>query len=62
MRALALLRDALKDGPDALNQLEQEGTAARFEYTVELAWKTLKAYLEHDGTVLTSVTPNSVIK
>jgi nucleotidyltransferase substrate binding protein (TIGR01987 family) len=29
---------------------------------VELAWKTLKDYLEHDGMQLTSVTPKSVIK
>ena len=61
-RAAALLRDALKNGPEALNDLEKEGTAQRFEYTVELAWKTLKDYLEHDGVQLTSVTPKSVIK
>jgi len=61
-KAVALLRDALKDGPAALNQLEKEGTAQRFEYTVELAWKTLRDYLEHSGMVLTSVTPKSVIK
>lgn len=61
-KAVALLRDALKDGPAALNDLEKEGTAQRFEYTVELAWKTLKDYLEHSGVQLTSVTPKSVIK
>jgi len=41
-RALSLLRSALADGPDALNDLEKEGTVQRFEYTVELAWKALK--------------------
>lgn len=61
-RAVALLSDALKDGPGALNELEKEGAVQRFEYTVELAWKTLKDYLEHDGVQLTSVTPKSVIK
>jgi nucleotidyltransferase substrate binding protein (TIGR01987 family) len=61
-KAVALLRDALKNGPEALNDLEKEGTAQRFEYTVELAWKTLKDYLEHNGAQLTSVTPKSVIK
>ena len=61
-RAVALLRDALKNGPEALNDLEKEGTAQRFEFTVELVWKTLKDYLEHDGVQLTSVTPKSVIK
>lgn len=34
----------------------------RFELTVELAWKTLKDYLEHSGTQLSSVTPKSVVK
>src|SRR5579872_5624048 len=61
-RAVALLRDALKDGPAPLNDLEKEGTIQRFEYTVELAWKTLKDYLEESGVQLTSVTPKSVVK
>ncbi|MEY4582950.1 MAG: hypothetical protein RL701_7653 [Pseudomonadota bacterium] len=61
-KAVALLRDALKNGPDALNELEKEGAVQRFEYTVERAWKTLKDYLEHNGMHLTSVTPKAVIK
>jgi nucleotidyltransferase substrate binding protein (TIGR01987 family) len=61
-RAVALLRDALKNGPEALNDLEKEGTVQRFEYTVELAWKTLKDYLEESGIDLRAVTPKSVIK
>jgi nucleotidyltransferase substrate binding protein (TIGR01987 family) len=61
-KAAALLRRALSDGPDALNDLEKEGTVQRFEFTVELAWKTLKDYLEHSGVQLASVTPKSVIK
>jgi len=61
-RALALLEDALSRGPDALNQLEKEGAVQRFEYTLELAWKTLKDYLEESGLVLTVVTPRQVIK
>lgn len=61
-RALLLLRSALEHGPDALNDLEKEGTVQRFEYTVELAWKSLKDYLEHSGAQLVSVTPKSVIK
>ncbi len=42
--------------------LEKEGTVQRFEFTVELAWKTLKDYLEHSGIVLKPVTPKNVAK
>ncbi len=61
-RAFFLLRDALKDGVDALNELEREGVIQRFEYTFELAWNTLKDRMEHDGIVLATVTPRSVIR
>lgn len=61
-RALSLLKDALSRGPSALNQLEKEGAVQRFEYTLELAWKTIKDYLEQSGVVLSAVTPRQVIK
>ena len=61
-RALALLSAALQQGPAALNQLEKEGAVQRFEYTLELAWKTVKDYLEASGVVLAAVTPRQVIK
>ena len=61
-RAVSLLRSALANGPDALNDLEKEGVVQRFEYTVELAWKVLKDYLEFSGAQLVSVTPKSVVK
>jgi nucleotidyltransferase substrate binding protein (TIGR01987 family) len=61
-RALALLTEALQGGPSALNQLEKEGVVQRFEYTLELAWKTLKDYLEESGIVLNAITPRQVIK
>jgi nucleotidyltransferase substrate binding protein (TIGR01987 family) len=46
-RALALLNEAIliKTPTD----LEIEGTIQRFEYTFELAWKTLKDYPEEKG-------------
>jgi len=61
-RALSLLGSALTNGPGALNDLEKEGVVQRFEYTVELAWKVLKDYLEFSGVQLVSVTPKSVVK
>ena len=32
-----------------LNDIEKEGMVQRFEYTFELAWKTLKDYMESKG-------------
>ena len=61
-RALALLREAMQQGPSALNQLEQEGAIQRFEYTLELAWKTAKDFLENSGVVIDPVTPREAIK
>jgi nucleotidyltransferase substrate binding protein (TIGR01987 family) len=60
-KALLLLREALAD-VESLSELEKEGTVQRFEFTFELAWKTLKDYLEYNGVVLDQITPSSVIK
>ena len=60
-KALALLREALADVKN-LSQLEKEGTIQRFEFTVELAWKTLQDYLVNQGVVLDQITPTAVIK
>lgn len=60
-RVFLLLREALElERP--LTQLEKEGVIQRFEYTMELAWKTLKDYLEAEGVVLTQVTPRAVLR
>jgi nucleotidyltransferase substrate binding protein (TIGR01987 family) len=62
-RAFLLLRSALENrAPDTFNDLELEGLIQRFEYTFELAWKTLKDYLEEAGVVLPQLTPSAVIK
>jgi nucleotidyltransferase substrate binding protein (TIGR01987 family) len=61
-RAFVLLRDALENGPDALNQLEKEGVIQRFEFCFKLAWKTLKDYMEEDGFVFATITPRQVLK
>ena len=61
-RAFALLQDALKDGPAELALLEKEGVIQRFEYSFELAWKTVKDFLEAGGLVIAPVTPRQVLK
>lgn len=61
-RAYVLLRQALENGPAALNQLEKEGVIQRFEYSFELAWKTLKDWLEEGGFVFATITPRQVLK
>jgi nucleotidyltransferase substrate binding protein (TIGR01987 family) len=61
-RAFVLLRSALENGSLALNQLEKEGVIQRFEYSFELAWKTIKDYLEESGMVFDIVTPRDVLK
>ena len=61
-RAFLLLRQAMENGPAALNPLEKEGVIQRFEYCFKLAWKTLKDYLEASGFVFAIVTPRQVVK
>ena len=61
-RAYLLLRQALEHGPGALNQLEKEGVVQRFEYSFELAWKTVKDFLEASGIVFATITPRHVLK
>jgi nucleotidyltransferase substrate binding protein (TIGR01987 family) len=59
-RAFTLLREAVEQ--ETLSQLEQEGVIQRFEYTMELAWKTMKDYLESQSVVLDQITPRAVIR
>ena len=61
-RAFILLRQAMLNGPAALNPLEKEGVVQRFEYSFELAWKTVKDFLEEGGIVFATVTPRQVLK
>lgn len=46
-KALSLLSEAVNK-PE-LSDLEKEGLIQRFEYTFELAWKTLNDYLQDKG-------------
>jgi len=48
------------DRTPSLSDLEKEGMIQRFEYTFELAWKTLKDYL--DSQAVEAAFPREVIK
>lgn len=49
-RALAKLLDGVRLAQQrSLSELEQQGLIQAFEYTHELAWKTLKDFLESRG-------------
>lgn len=61
-RAVGLLAEAVGGGIDQMSDLEKEGTVHRFELALELAWKTLKDYLQFAGTTVKPVTPRAVIK
>lgn len=58
-KAYLQLNDAI-DKFEMLDDLSKEGLVQRFEYTFELAWKTLKDYLESQGIV--SQFPREVLK
>ncbi len=45
-----------------MNELEKEGVFQRFEYTFELAWKSLKDKMENDGIVLERISPKNVLR
>jgi len=47
-RALSQLTKFMEKGD--LNELEEQGLIQSFEYTHELAWKTLKDFLESKGS------------
>ncbi len=59
---LGFCRKPLAGGQENLFPLEQEGAAQRLEYTLELAWKCMKDYLENSGISFAPATPRQVIK
>ena len=63
LSALAQLEHAVaiyqKSNQDALYR---DGLIQRFEFTVELAWKSLKEYLEDQGCTTPIATPRAVLK
>ncbi len=61
-RAVTLLTEPIARGWKTLSPLEKEGTAQRFEVALELAWKTLKDFLDHEGRIVDPLTPRTVVK
>ena len=62
-RAYILLQEAADRYYEGdMRQLEKEGMIQRFEYCMELSWKTIKDYLEYQNVVFSQVTPTATIK
>ena len=58
-KAFLQLENAM-DRFESLDDLSKEGLVQRFEFSLELAWKTLKDYLEYQGIIAKS--PRETIK
>ena len=50
-KALARLQAVQANELPSLSELEKEGLIQRFEYTYELAWKTLQDFLRYKGYI-----------
>ena len=61
-RAIKLLQEIPELDLKKLSYLEKEGIIQRFEFTLELAWKTLKDKMEYDGIILDRISPKMVLK
>lgn len=57
--ATARLKEALQENE---SDIVIDGTLHRFEFTFELAWKTIKDYLEYSGIVDGIESPREIIK
>ena len=64
LRALAQLEEAVAAYQAApQDALYRDGLIQRFEFTVELAWKSVKEYLEDQGAILSGIgSPRAVLK
>jgi nucleotidyltransferase substrate binding protein (TIGR01987 family) len=63
-KAFALLRIVIEEHEDilTLSDLEKEGLIKRFEFTLELAWKTLKDKMQEDGVIIDKISPKYILK
>ena len=60
--AIKLLQEVPSLNLKKLSLLEKEGIVQRFEFTLELGWKTLKDKMEYDGIVFDKISPKMVAK
>lgn len=58
-KAFQRLEEALQEND---TELAIDGTLHRFEFTFELAWKTMKDYLEYNGVIEHTGSPREVIQ
>lgn len=61
-RAFRLMQEIAELDLKKLSMLEKEGVVQRFEFTLDLAWKTLKDKMQYDGLILDSISPKRVLK
>ena len=61
-KAIELLNEISFLDITKISMLEKEGIIQRFEYTLELAWKTLKDKMISDGLELDLISPKMVLK
>ena len=58
-KALERLKEAILQAP---TDIIIDGTLQRYEFTFELAWKTMKDYLEYNGIIDSVATPRAIIQ
>lgn len=59
VKAVERLKEAMSEEP---SEVVIDGVLHRFEFTFELAWKTMKEYLEYMGVLEKTGNPREVIK
>ncbi len=62
-RAYVLLQEICdRYNQEELEQIAKEGMIQRFEFCMELSWKTIKDYMEYKNFVFDTIVPGTVIK
>ena len=61
-RAFLLLREAFEMDYETMDAMHKESFVQRFEFSFELAWKTLKDVMEYDGIIFEKISPRFIIR